>query len=99
MLSGLVLDFILGVETTGLNIAAMLVVLTLSFILLFAIRVILNIHGHIIPEWITAGYLALQRRLSRFINSQRDRFTGMATTTVVWHETDCPEGIMPIIFT
>lgn len=87
MLSGLVLDFILGVETTGLNIAVMLVVLTLFFILLYAIRVILNIHGHIIPEWITAGYLALQRRFSRFINSWRDRFTGMATTAVVWHET------------
>jgi uncharacterized membrane protein len=86
ILSALVLDFILGVETTGLNIAVMLLVLTFYFIILYAARVVLNIHGHIVPQKFSAGYMKLQKFFSRIINSNRDQYRKTAMTRVVYHE-------------
>jgi len=42
MLSSLFLDFVLGIETTGLNVAAMLMILSLLFTLLYAVRITLD---------------------------------------------------------
>ena len=39
MLSSLFLDFVMGVETTGVNVAIMLLIITLYFIILYTVRV------------------------------------------------------------
>jgi len=42
MLSSLFLDFVLGVETTGLNVAVMLLILSLFFTILYTVRITLD---------------------------------------------------------
>ena len=45
MLSSLVLDFVLGIETTGMNVAIMLIVITLFFIYLYTLRRVFDHYG------------------------------------------------------
>jgi uncharacterized membrane protein len=45
MLSSLFLDFALGIETTGLNVTIMLLILSLFFTILYVARVILDQYG------------------------------------------------------
>jgi hypothetical protein len=45
MLSSLFLDFILGIETTGQNVAVMLLIISLFFTVLYFAQVILNSTG------------------------------------------------------
>ena len=45
MLSSLFLDFILGIETTGQNVAVMLLIISLFFTVLYLAQVILNSNG------------------------------------------------------
>jgi uncharacterized membrane protein len=42
MLSSLFLDFVLGIETTGLNVALMLIIISLFFTILYIARVTLD---------------------------------------------------------
>ena len=42
MLSSLFLDFVLGIETTGLNVTIMLLILSSGFTILYAAQVILD---------------------------------------------------------
>ena len=46
MSSSLFLDFVMGVETTGVNVAIMLLIITLYFIILYTVRVSLDYYGN-----------------------------------------------------
>jgi len=45
MLSSLFLDSVLGIETTGPNVAIMLLIISLFFIILYLVRVTLDYYG------------------------------------------------------
>ena len=45
MLTSLFLDFVMGVETTGMNVAIMLLIITLYFMIIYTLRVTLAYYG------------------------------------------------------
>jgi hypothetical protein len=45
MLTSLFLDFVMGVETTGMNVAIMLLIITLYFMIIYTLRVTLDYYG------------------------------------------------------
>jgi hypothetical protein len=86
MLSSLFLDFVMGVETTGLNVAIALLIITVYLIILYTVRITLDYYGLPLPPVFSLGYHAIQKYFSRKINSRRDRFTKTETTVVLSHE-------------
>jgi hypothetical protein len=86
MLSSLFLDFVMGIETTGLNVVITLLIITGYLIILYATRTALDHYGLSLYPTFSGSNHPLQRYFSRKFNATRDRFSKTALTAVVSHE-------------